>query len=197
MPPASETTSGRLATANRARTSETVSPAVRSAYCEYHGSRLLPAALSMSVRSWAVEPGYPEKHEGPLPANGEGATSREAAARSPPEVLRQELGEVGLEGGLRLRADDGLDDLSAAVHLHRRDRGDAVLHRRLRVVVDVQLDDRDLLRVLGRDRVENRSDRATGAAPFRPEVDHDRLLGVEHLGLERGVGHILRSGHLS
>ena len=39
MPPASETTSGRLATANSARISEAVIPAVRAAYRSRCGSR--------------------------------------------------------------------------------------------------------------------------------------------------------------
>ena len=93
-------------------------------------------------------------------------------------TLREELGQVGLEGGLRLGADDRLDDLAAPVDLHRGDRGDLVLRRRLGVVVDVELDDRDLVGVLVRDLVEDRADRATRAAPLRPEVDEDRLLGV-------------------
>jgi hypothetical protein len=33
-------------------------------------------------------------------------------------------------------------------------------------------------------------DHTARAAPWRPEVDQHRLLGVEHLGLERSIGHV-------
>ena len=58
MPPASETTSGRDATANSARISEAVIPAVRAAYRSTKESRLVcvRAALPLSAPSlWIVE----------------------------------------------------------------------------------------------------------------------------------------------
>jgi hypothetical protein len=33
-------------------------------------------------------------------------------------------------------------------------------------------------------------DHAARPAPWRPEVDQHRLLGVEHLGLERSISHV-------
>src|SRR6187551_2733776 len=80
--------------------------------------------------------------------------------------LRDEGGEVGLEGRLRLGADDGLHDLALLEDLERGDRGDLVLHGEPGVLVDVQLDDVELLGVLGGDLVEDRADRATRAAPL-------------------------------
>ena len=54
MPPASETTSGRLATAKSARTSEAVMPAARAAYRRRWGSRLrLPAVGRLADRGHA------------------------------------------------------------------------------------------------------------------------------------------------
>ncbi len=83
------------------------------------------------------------------PPNGDGASQARLAIGE----LREELREVGLDGGLRLGADHGLDDLATAEYLHRGDGGDLVLHREIGVLVDVELENRDLLGVLGLDLV--------------------------------------------
>src|SRR6478735_5241403 len=87
----------------------------------------------------------------------------------------------------RLGADDGLDDLATLVHLHRGDGGDLVLRSGLRVLVDIELDDLDLVGVLGGDLVEDRADGATRTAPLSPEVHQNGLLAVEDVLLEAGV----------
>src|SRR3712207_8269711 len=54
---------------------------------------------------------------------------------------------------------------------HRRDGHDLVVPRDLRVLVDVQLRDGELVTVLGGDLLEHGRDHLAGAAPLRPEVD--------------------------
>src|SRR3546814_139987 len=46
---------------------------------------------------------------------------------------------------------------------------------RLRVFVDIELDDLELAGILGGDLFEDRRNHATGAAPLRPEVDQHWL----------------------
>src|SRR6201982_322926 len=74
------------------------------------------------------------------------------------------------------------------------DRHHAVFRRRLRALVDIELHDLDLLAHRAGDLVERGSDHAAGAAPFGPEVDHDRALCLEHFGFEIGVRN-LANGH--
>src|ERR1700712_3382528 len=82
-----------------------------------------------------------------------------------------DLVEVTLDRRLGTRADDRLHDLAAEVDVHRRDAGDAVLHRGLRVLVDVELEDGELVAVLDGELFENRCDLAARTAPLGPEVD--------------------------
>src|SRR5690242_21811898 len=55
MPPARETTSGREATANRARISEAVIPAVRWAYDCFQGSRREPCSVTCGLLTVRAE----------------------------------------------------------------------------------------------------------------------------------------------
>src|SRR5208283_67596 len=80
----------------------------------------------------------------------------------------------------------GLGRLPALEEDHRRNREHLEASRRLRVLVDVQLDDPQL-RALGGDLLEYRGDDAAGTAPGRPEVDEHRPFGLENLGVEIGV----------
>src|SRR5438128_2254148 len=64
------------------------------------------------------------------------------------------VGEVREDGALGLGADDALDRLAALEDRHGRDRHDLVVAGDLRVLVDVQLGDRQLLAVLGRDLLQ-------------------------------------------
>src|SRR5262249_35195339 len=76
----------------------------------------------------------------------------------------------------------------------RRDRLDAVLGRGLRILIDVELDDLHLAVERARDLLEGRRDHPAGAAPFGPEVHHDRAGRLQHLGFESGVRN-LAHGH--
>ena len=77
--------------------------------------------------------------------------------------------------GLGRGADLARGELAVLEQHQRRDRHDAVLRRRRRVLVDVELDDLDLAAERAGDLLERRRDHAAGAAPFGPEIDHDRL----------------------
>src|SRR5687767_881176 len=85
-------------------------------------------------------------------------------------LLADEALEVADDRGLRLGADDRLGDLAVLVDVQRRDGHHAVLGGRGRVLVDVQLDDLDLVAVLGGDGLQRRCDLAAWAAPGGPEV---------------------------
>src|SRR5699024_1508556 len=108
----------------------------------------------------------------------------------------EELGEVSEDRLLRLRADDGLDHLTAGVDVHRRDGDHVVGGGRLRVGVHVELADLELLSVLGRDLLQDRGDLAARAAPVGPEVYEHRLVGLEHIGAEGGVAGGGDGGHV-
>ena len=54
------------------------------------------------------------------------------------------------------------------------------LNGRIRVLVDVQLADRDLAGVVGRQRVDGRRQPLAGPAPLGPEVHEDRRAGLQH-----------------
>src|SRR5246127_2728415 len=99
-----------------------------------------------------------------------------------------------LQLGLRRGADLARGHLAALEDHQGRDRHHAILRRRLRALVDVELHDLDLLAHRAGDLIERGSDHAAGAAPFGPEVDHDGPLCVEHFGFEIGVRN-LANGH--
>ena len=61
---------------------------------------------------------------------------------------------------------------------------------RLRVLVDVELHDLDLAVHRAGDLFQRGRDHAARAAPFGPEIHHDRLGALEHLGLEIRVGNL-------
>src|ERR1700730_2413832 len=83
----------------------------------------------------------------------------------------------------------------AALEDHQgRDRHHAVFRSRLRALIDVQLHDLDLVAHGAGNLVERRRDHAARAAPFGPEIDHDRADRLEHFGVEIGVRN-LANGH--
>src|SRR6476660_8922507 len=92
------------------------------------------------------------------------------------EFSADEVTEVALQRDLRLGADDGLDDLAALVDIQCRDGHHAVLSGGGRVLVDIQLDDVDLLAMLGSDRLERWGDLTAWAAPCSPEIDENGLI---------------------
>ena len=69
----------------------------------------------------------------------------------------------------------------------RGDVADAVLRRRLRIRLDVDLGDAQLVFVFGRDLVEDRRDHLAGATPLGPEIEKNGLVGLEHVLAERCV----------
>src|SRR3954447_10521908 len=111
-----------------------------------------------------------------------------------PQRSARALGERGLELGLEALlghgALDALGLLAVAEQHHRRDREDLVVHRGLLVLVDVELDDPQVVALAG-DLLEHRRDDPARTAPRRPEVDEHGVLGLEDLGLEVAVGHML------
>src|SRR6266511_3426673 len=102
-----------------------------------------------------------------------------------------ELGEVLEELTLALGAHEALHGLTGVEHHQGRDAHDVVTHRRLRVVVDVELRDAQLVLVLGRDLLERRCDHLAGTAPLGPEVDEHRGLG----GADGFVERVVREVH--
>src|SRR3977135_2547529 len=95
---------------------------------------------------------------------------------------------------LRRGADLARGHLAALEDHQGRDRHHTVFRGRLRALVDVQLHDLDLVAHHAGNLVERRRDHAAGAAPFGPEIDHDRAGRVEHFGVEIGVRN-LANGH--
>src|SRR3954469_4100591 len=111
--------------------------------------------------------------------------------------LADVVGELLEDRGLRPGADDLLHDLAVLVDVHRRDAGHPVAGRDRGVLVDVHLDDLELVTVLRLDLGQDRGDLAARSAPLGPEVDEHRLVGLEDLHLEVGVGDCLHVGHRS
>src|SRR5579864_386741 len=95
---------------------------------------------------------------------------------------------------LRHEADDALDHLAVLEQNHRRNARDAKLHRRLLVLVDIQLDDLELARLLSSNLLEDWGDHTTRTAPFRPEVDQDGRL-APNFRIERGVRDLCELTH--
>src|SRR5262245_1836057 len=87
-------------------------------------------------------------------------------------------------------ADHGLPRAPRFEEDRGRDREDAKAGRSLDVLVDVQFREADLALVLSFQLGEDRLDGVAGAAPGGPEVDDDRLVGLEHVTLEAVVGHL-------
>src|SRR5919107_1200045 len=105
--------------------------------------------------------------------NREGCSSQLQAELCRELVLRQGshllLGDLSL-----LEAGDG------------RDARDAVVHRGLRVIVNVDLDERDVLARLGH-LLQDRGDTPARYAPGRPEVHYNRPLRPQNVALESRI----------
>src|SRR2546426_8853783 len=97
------------------------------------------------------------------------------------------LFDTFLERGTRHRPDDLIDELPILEEEEGRDSHDHVALRNLWILVRVQLDERDLARVLLRELFDDRRDRATGRAPLRPEV-YDHICMLFDDPVEFGVG---------
>jgi len=68
------------------------------------------------------------------------------------------------------------------------DSANIELGRGFRVLIDVELDDAELVFVLGRDRIEDRRDHLARAAPFGPEVEQHGLGRLYDVLLKGCVG---------
>src|SRR5581483_4753395 len=101
------------------------------------------------------------------------------------QVVRERVAELAC----RPRPDERLLRLAAVEEDHRRDREHVVAGGDDRVVVDVQLDELDLLRLAG-ELLERRRHGPARPAPRGPEVDDDRLPGVEDVPLKARVGDV-------
>ncbi len=88
--------------------------------------------------------------------------------------------------------DAGADDLvlhfAVLEEEQEGDRADAVFDGELAGVVDIDLADLGAAGDVGGELIDDGSDHFAGAAPFGPEVDEDRHVGVNDFGLEIGFG---------
>src|SRR5690349_3298910 len=71
-----------------------------------------------------------------------------------------------------------------------RDAAHAVARGDLRIVVDVDLDHLEAAVVLARQLVDRWGDRLARPAPWGPEIDQNRLIGLQHFGIEVSVSHM-------
>jgi hypothetical protein len=76
-----------------------------------------------------------------------------------------------------------------------RNRHHAIGHGGLRVLLDVDLDDLDLVAQFSRDLGQQRVDLFAGHAPLGPEIDEYRLVGPKNVTGERLVGDHLCCSH--
>src|SRR5437870_2893859 len=93
-----------------------------------------------------------------------------------------------LEVVLPRESDDRFDDLTALEQQERRNTANLKLERDVRILVDVQLADGDLARVVGRERVHGRRQPLAGPAPFGPEIDEHRPRRFQDAVVEVAVG---------
>src|SRR5690242_4591895 len=102
---------------------------------------------------------------------------------------------VADRGGAAGKPDQPVDELALAKQAERRASRDAVADRDLRVGVGVELADLDFARELARELLHDRGHHLAGRTPDGREVDHDRLLGLEHIGLESRAVEVLQIIH--
>jgi hypothetical protein len=116
----------------------------------------------------------------PGDADGRAAARPRAASEG-----RDAPGELAARHG----ADDGVDHCAVAEEEERRDRLHAVALGQRRLLVHVDLGDRDPPRLLAPDLLESRGDGPARAAPRRPEVHDQARGGGDDLGeVARGEG---------
>src|SRR5262249_33477438 len=129
-----------------------------------------------SARPFAVSRPVLNTRLSPSTTNQTGATSgRPLAAREASLPVRVPCARKALTSGSLRDATLGAD------HVHGRDGHDAVPLRHGGILVDVELDDVDLVRVLSGDLLQHRGDHAARAAPFGPVIHDDRLpVGAVH-----------------
>ena len=112
-----------------------------------------------------------------------------ARAHGPHQPLHE-----ALDLAFRLGAHEAVHRLPLVEGEHGRNRLDAQLLRDLRILVDVDLDQRHLAAGVSHRLLQNRRELLAGAAPGRPEIDdHRRLLRrLDHVGGEALGRRVLR-----
>src|SRR5512139_3307866 len=123
-----------------------------------------------------------------------------ALARRPaPDAGRNNCLQIAVDEGGELALGYGTDlggfDLAVLEQHQCRDAADAVLGRRLRVLVDVQFGDLDLAGVFARDFLEHRADHLAGTAPLRPEIHQYRTRCLEYILIERCIRNVTDTAH--
>src|SRR5215510_6425866 len=127
--------------------------------------------LARAVYSAAVSPAGPE----PTITTLRSATLRSALGHAASDVPIDQLRDVVLAA----QADDRLGELALLEEQQRRNAAHSESAWDFRVLVDIQLRDRQAPVVLRGERVHRGRKTTTGAAPFCPEVDEDQaLLGL-------------------
>jgi len=91
------------------------------------------------------------------------------------------------EIGFRLCAYQFVDYLAAFDEQDGGDAGNTVIDRQLRIVVYIDFPYIDLSVIFFGQFFDNRSDSATRAAPFCPEIDYGELIGGNHFFLKVGI----------
>src|SRR5262249_47745369 len=110
------------------------------------------------------------------------------------QIAVKESGQLGL----RERADLLGVGLAALVQDDGGNAPDAVLAGRGRIGVDVELRHGQLALVGLGDLVQHRREHLARTAPFGPEVDQNRVAGLQDVLLERGIGDLFdRVTHLN
>src|SRR5580692_8136257 len=104
-----------------------------------------------------------------------------------------EAREALVDGFLRHVSDDLVGYFSALEEQKRRDPANAVAHRGSLVAIDVHLCNLQLARVLCGYFIDDRRERLTGSAPCSPEIDQNRLFGLQHLLIEGGITYFKNS----
>src|SRR5262249_4143805 len=90
---------------------------------------------------------------------------------------------------LRCRADLTRCDLAVLDQHQRRDLQDAVPGGSIRILVNVELDDLDLVAELARDLFKRRRDHAAGATPFGPKIHDHRFGRLQNIRFKTSVRH--------
>ena len=102
----------------------------------------------------------------------------------------QKFVELLEKGTLALGTDETLGDFTIREHEQRWNAHDAVLHRDIWIVIDIQLGDGQVVAVLIGDLVKDRCDLLARSAPLCPEVDYDRLVRTDDCFIECVAGQV-------
>ena len=102
------------------------------------------------------------------------------------QLLVDESGQLRFAHGAHF----GGSQLSVLEDHQGGDAANAELGGNVAVVVHIHLGDLQLAFVSAGHFVQDGGNHLAGAAPFGPEVNHDRVARLEHLGFKCGVGNV-------